>query len=245
MRSGLEGVAAAETSLSMVDGVHGELVIAGYPVEDLALNATFEQTIWLLWNGSLPEDVGPFRRDLASRRTLPQAAFDRLAAAAKDRIDPMDALRMALGSATGRDEEDARNVVAIFPCIVAAYWRLLHGSEPIIPRADLGHAANYLFMLTGEVPSDDRVRGLETYLNTVVDHGFNASTFTARVIVSTGSDFVSAVAGAIGSLKGPLHGGAPGPALDMVFEIGDVERAEPYMREKLSRGEKLMGFGHR
>jgi len=245
MRSGLEGVVAAETSLSMVDGVHGELVIAGYPVEDLALNATFEETIWLLWNGSLPKDVGPFRHDLASRRTLSQATLDRLASAAAEDVDPMDALRMALGSASGKDEEDARNVVAIFPCIVAAYWRLLHGRDPISPRPDLGHAANYLFMLTGEVPSENRVRGLETYLNTVVDHGLNASTFTARVIVSTGSDFVSAVAGAIGALKGPLHGGAPGPALDMVFEIGDVARAEPYLRERLSRGEKLMGFGHR
>jgi citrate synthase len=245
MNDGLEGVVAAETSLSMVDGVRGELVIAGYPVEALALNATFEETIWLLWNGSLAEDVGRFRSDLASRRSLSQATVDRLAAAAATRVDPMDALRMGLGSATGKDEEDARNVVATFPSIVASYWRLLHGSDPIAPRADLGHAANYLFMLTGEVPSENRVRGLETYLNTVVDHGFNASTFTARVIVSTGSDFVSAVAGAIGALKGPLHGGAPGPALDMVFEIGDVGRAEPYLREKLSRGEKLMGFGHR
>src|SRR5215471_17058222 len=245
MHGGLEGVVAAETSLSMVDGVRGELVIAGYPVEALALNATFEETIWLLWNGSLPEDIGPFRSDLASRRSLSQATLHRLAAAAATRVDPMDALRMGLGSATGKDEEDARNVVATFPSIVASYWRLLHGSDPIAPRADLGHAANYLFMLTGEVPSENRVRGLETYLNTVVDHGFNASTFTARVIVSTGSDFVSAVAGAVGALKGPLHGGAPGPALDMVFEIGRLDRAEPYLRAKLARGEKLMGFGHR
>src|SRR5262249_3040514 len=117
--------------------------------------------------------------------------------------------------------------------------------DPIAPRSDLGHAANYLFMLTGVVPSPAQVRGLETYLNTVVDHGLNASTFTARVIVSTGSDFVSAVAGAIGALKGPLHGGAPGPAWDMVLEIGEPDRAEPYLRRKLERGEKLMGFGHR
>jgi citrate synthase len=100
-------------------------------------------------------------------------------------------------------------------------------------------------MLSGEEPSPERVRGLETYLNTVVDHGLNASTFTARVIVSTGSDLVSAIVGAIGALKGPLHGGAPGPALDMVFEIGSPERAEPWLREKMARGERLMGFGHR
>jgi citrate synthase len=115
----------------------------------------------------------------------------------------------------------------------------------VAPRADLDHTANYLYMLSGEVPSHERVRALETYLNTVVDHGFNASTFTARVITSTGSDFVSAVVGAVGALKGPLHGGAPGPALDMVFDIGDASRAEEYLRKKLAAGEKLMGFGHR
>jgi citrate synthase len=109
----------------------------------------------------------------------------------------------------------------------------------------LGHAANYLYMLTGEVPSDEFARALETYLNTVADHGLNASTFAARVIVSTRSDVVSAVVGAIGALKGPLHGGAPGPALDSVFEIGEAGRAEPYLREKIERGERLMGFGHR
>jgi len=245
MNTALEGIVAAETSLSMVDGTRGELVIAGYRIDDLALSATFEQTIWLLWNGAFPKDVESFRRDLAARRILQPATVDRLTAAAKSKTDTMDALRMGLVGSSGNDDEDARNVVATFPCIVAAYWRLLNGQDPIAPRADLSHSANFLFMLTGKTPSDAHVRGLETYLNTVVDHGLNASTFTARVIVSTGSDFVSAVAGAVGALKGPLHGGAPGPALDMVFEIGDVERAEPYLRSKLARGEKLMGFGHR
>jgi citrate synthase len=131
------------------------------------------------------------------------------------------------------------------PTIVAAYARLRRGDDPIAPRADLGHAANFLYMLTGEVPGGERVRGLETYLNTVVDHGLNASTFTCRVITSTGADLVSAVVGAIGALKGPLHGGAPGPALDMVFEIGDAARAEPVLRRRIEAGEKLMGFGHR
>jgi citrate synthase len=236
VHQGLEGVVAAQTALSMVDGERGELIIAGYPVAELALNATFEETVSLLWNESV---------DFASRRALPQATLDFLASAAAERVDAMDALRMSLRGGTGNDAEDAGNVVALFPTAVAAYWRLRHGREPIAPRADLGHAANYLYMLTGEVPFPERVRGLETYLNTVVDHGLNASTFTARVIVSTGSDFVSAVSGAIGALKGPLHGGAPGPALDMVFEIGDVSRAESYLRDKLGRGEKLMGFGHR
>jgi citrate synthase len=236
MNNGLEGVIAAETTLSMVDGARGELVIAGYAIDELAPNATFEETVALLW-GHAP--------DLTASRAIPQATLDLLASAAAERLDPMDALRMSLRGASGNDAGDARNVLAVFPTIVAAYWRLLHGRDPIAPRADLGHAANYLYMLTGEVTSAERVRGLETYLNTVVDHGLNASTFTARVIVSTGSDFVSAVAGAIGALKGPLHGGAPGPALDMVFEIGDAARAESYLREKIERGEKLMGFGHR
>jgi citrate synthase len=143
------------------------------------------------------------------------------------------------------DDDAARNLLAAFPTIVAAYWRFLNERTPIAPRPDLGHAANYLYMLTGEIASDERVRGLETYLNTVVDHGLNASTFTARVIASTNSDLVSAIAGAIGALKGPLHGGAPGPALDMVFEIGKAERAEEVLRRKIESGEKLMGFGHR
>jgi citrate synthase len=143
------------------------------------------------------------------------------------------------------DDDAARNLLAAFPTIVAAYWRLSNHRDPIAPRNDLGHAANFLYMLSGETPSDERVRGLETYLNTVVDHGLNASTFTARVIASTNSDLVSAITGAIGALKGPLHGGAPGPALDMVFEIGDASRAEEVLRKKIESGEKLMGFGHR
>jgi citrate synthase len=294
INNGLEGIVAAETTLSMVDGTRGELVIAGFPVAELALNATFEETIWLLWHGALPEtgELESFRADLTARRSLLPAALELLRAAAAARIDAMDALRIAAGTvslrraipsspagvaalrgeiagkafplhveaasstlapatpqprnpATSCDDEDARNLVAVFPTIVAAYWRLLHGQEPLQPRSELGHAANYLYMLTGEVPDDGRVRGLETYLNTVVDHGLNASTFTARVITSTGSDFVSAIAGAIGALKGPLHGGAPGPALDMVFEIGDAANAEGYLRRKIEAGEKLMGFGHR
>jgi citrate synthase len=236
VNQGLEGVVAAKTTLSMVDGERGELIIAGYPVAELALNATFEEAVALLWNDSV---------DFASRRALPQSTLELLASAAAERVDAMDALRMSLRGSSGNDADDARNVVGLFPTAVAAYWRLSHGHDPIAPRADLGHAANYLYMLSGEVPLPERVRGLETYLNTVVDHGLNASTFAARVVVSTGSDFVSAVSGAIGALKGPLHGGAPGPALDTVFEIGDVSRAESFLREKLGRGEKLMGFGHR
>jgi citrate synthase len=225
---------AAETKLSHVDGERGELIVAGYRIDDLAPNATFEETVWLLWNGELPNEreLTIFRRALASRRECPVPRDLGVA--------PLDAIRMLLPP--GNDPLD---VVAKFPTIVAAVWRLSRGEEPVAPNAHLGHAANYLYMLTGEVPAEEKVRALETYLNTVVDHGLNASTFTARVITSTGSDLVSAVAGAIGALKGPLHGGAPGPALDMVFEIGEPSRAEAYLRKKIEAGEKLMGFGHR
>jgi citrate synthase len=254
---GLERVVAAETGLSSVDGKAGELFIAGFPVEELASKASFEETVYLLWHDVLPnaEQLTAFRETLSIRRSLPRATLDLLRVAASERTPATDALRMAadtlsLGTpvdAPVEDEfySDALALVACFPVIVAAYWRLLNGEEPVAPDPRLGHAANYLYMLTGEVPSPEHVRALETYLNTVVDHGLNASTFVARVIVSTRSDVVSAVVGAIGALKGPLHGGAPGPALDMVFEIGEASKAEPYLREKIEQGERLMGFGHR
>jgi citrate synthase len=252
INSGLEGVVAAATSLSHVDGEAGTLVIAGFPVGELAQHATFEETTWLLWYGALPtaRELESFRATLAASRTLSPATVDLLRECARKAIDPMDALRIAVGTISldvsdGSDSPVAAAIVARCPAIVAAFWRLRRGLEPIAPRGDLDHAANYLYMLTGDAPDPERVRALETYLNTVVDHGLNASTFTARVITSTGSDLVSAITGAIGALKGPLHGGAPGPALDMVFEIGDASRAEEMLRRKLDAGEKLMGFGHR
>jgi len=246
VNSGLEGVVAAATSLSDVDGERGELVIAGFPVGELAEHATFEETTWLLWHGDLPSarQLDEFRAGLAAERTLPPATIALLRECARAAIDPMDALRIAAGTIS-LISEDARAIVARFPTIVAGFWRLRGGAEPLAPRSDLGHAANFLYMLNGEEPDPERVRALETYLNTVVDHGLNASTFTARVITSTGSDLVSAVVGALGALKGPLHGGAPGPALDMVFEIGEASRAEAFLRKKIESGEKLMGFGHR
>ncbi len=253
VKEGLEGVVAATTRLSSVDGEAGVLLLVGFPVEEVAPRATFEEMTWLLWHGELPraDDLAAFTRRLAARRALPAAALDLLRAAAARRVDPMDALRMAAGALSlmegaGSDSrEDATTLVAAFPTIVATYWRLLQGQEPVSPREDLGHAASFLYLLSGEEPDPERVRGLETYLNTVSDHGFNASTFTARVIVSTRSDLISGVTGAIGALKGPLHGGAPGPALDMVFEIGSADRAEEVLRAKLARGDRLMGFGHR
>jgi citrate synthase len=246
--AGLEDVVAAETRLSGVDGEAGELTIAGFPVEEIAGRATFEEIVYLLWHDVLPdpEQLADFRRELAGQRGLSRATLDLLRAVAGEEVPVMDALRMAAGTVSpGTDEEEALALVASLPTMVAAYSRLLEGEEPVDPDPELGHAANYLYMLTGEVPGAEFTRALETYLNAVSDHGMNASTFVARCIVSTRSDFVSAVVGAIGALKGPLHGGAPGPALDVVFEIGDVSRAEPYLREKLGCGERLMGFGHR
>jgi citrate synthase len=249
---GLADVVAAQTRLSAVNGLKGELIIAGFPVEEIASRATFEEMVYLLWNDALPTvaQLANLRQALAAQRVLPPATLDVLRAAAGRRLPTMDALALAAGTlnldlATVNPQLQAIAVLARFPVIVASYMRLLKDQMPLTPRDDLSHAANYLFMLTGESPDSERVRALETYLNTVVDHGLNASTFTARVITSTGSDLVSAVVGAIGALKGPLHGGAPGPALDMVFEIRDASRAETFMRQKLERRERLMGFGHR
>ena len=244
--NGLDGVVAAATALSLVDGERGELVIAGYPVDELAERATFEETTWLLWHGDLPSaaDLDAFGDGLAAVRAVPETTIALLRDGARRQLDAMDALRMAAGTLAFPSDE-AHGIVASLPTIVAAYWRLRNGLEPVAPRRDLGHAANFLYMLRDDDPDPEQIRGLETYLNTVIDHGFNASTFTARVITSTGSDLVSAVVGAIGALKGPLHGGAPGPALDMVFEIGDASRAEAVLRRKIEAGEKLMGFGHR
>ncbi len=234
VHNGLEGIVAAETRLSMVDGERGELVIAGYRVEDLAPRFTFEETVNLLF------DAAGFGVRWQSHRYLKAAAEP------PQSIPLMDALRMGAASLSAEnDEEAAVMLLAAFPVIVASHWRRQNGQEPIPPREDLGYAANYLYMLTGVEPHAELVRGLETYLNTVVDHGLNASTFTARVIASTGSDLISAITGAIGALKGPLHGGAPGPALDMVFEIGEASRAEDVLRRKIESGERLMGFGHR
>lgn len=253
---GLEGVIAAQTRLSSVDGQAGELIIRGFPVETLATRASYEEAAYLLWSDELPTaaQLATFRRALSARRSLPGATLALLQAAAAQQVNPMDALRMAAGTLGLRAEDeqrlddpqrDAFAIVARFPTVVASYWRLLHGLPVIAPRNDLGHAANTLYMLTGEAPSPARVQALETYLVALIDHALNASTFTARTIISTGSDLFSAVAGAVGALKGPLHGGAPGPALQTVLDISGPEQVAPYLRAKLEQGERLMGFGHR
>jgi citrate synthase len=248
---GLEGVVAASTRTSLVDGLLGRLIIAGYELEDLAPQASFEEMAFLLLEGRLPNEgeLKDIREDLASRRGLPPATIALLESAASNGVSVTDALVMAAPTLRiGHTEdplEDAFTAVAAFPSIVGSYWRLRNAEEPVAARSDLSHAAHFLYQVFGVEPTLAQTRGVETYLNTVCDHGLNASTFTARVIMSTHSDVISAVTGAMGALKGPLHGGAPGPALDMVFEIGQPENADAVIRAKLARGERLMGFGHR
>jgi citrate synthase len=236
---GLEGVVAAATRLSMVDGERGELVIAGHRLEQLSA-WPFERVVSGLWDAA-GVDCGPL-----SVAPIAPATLALLQSAAARRADPMDALRMATGTLVAeRDLDAAKLLIGSAPTLVAAYARLLRGQQVLAPRPGLGVAANFLYMLGGTDPQPALIAALDTYLATVSDHGLNASTFAARVIVSTGSDFVSAATGAIGALKGPLHGGAPGPALDMVFEIGERDRAEAVLRRKIESGERLMGFGHR
>jgi citrate synthase len=247
---GLEHVVAAKTRLSDVQGKTGGLTISGFPAEAVAPFATFEEMLYLLWHDRLPnvEELDSFSTQLAEERSLPEATIVLLRAAASSEVHSMDALRMGLSSlysSEGDLEKQSASLVSRSATIVATYHRLLQGLEPVEPTTEPGHVANYLFILEGSKPANARARALETYLNTVIDHGLNASTFAARVIIATHTDLVSAITGAVGALKGPLHGGAPGPALDIVFEIGTAERAEAYLRDVLNRGERLMGFGHR
>lgn len=238
VNAGLDGVVVAETRLSRVDGQRGELVIAGERLDTL-VRSTFDEVVERLWSAAGLE---------ARPRTLalPQRTLSLLEHCAAAHLEPMDALRAACATLTAPSDTDAaKTLVGTFPTIVATYWRLLQGRAPIDPRPELSLAENFLYLLTGEPPHPELVRGLDTYLVTVSDHGLNASTFAARVVTSTESDLVSAITAAIGALKGPLHGGAPGPALDMVFAIGDASRAEEDLRRRIVSGEKLMGFGHR
>src|SRR5881394_3743765 len=253
---GLDGVVAAQTRLSHVDGQAGELIIGGYQLKELAGRVSFEEAAYLLWRGALPspDELATLRREIAGLRTLPQETMHVVRAAAK--APPIDALRMASATLSldldrpddispAADIQAAKMLTARFPTVVAAHARLGAGKEPIAPRTDLPLAANFLYMIHGKEPDPIAARAIDTYWVTVIDHGMNASTFTARVIASTRSDMVSAVTGAIGALKGPLHGGAPGPVLDMLKDIKSADRAEPWVRNELAAGRRIMGFGHR
>ena len=257
---GLDGVVASRTRLSHVDGQAGQLTIAGYALEELAGRVSFEELAHLLWTGRLPSpaELEAASREMARLRRLPEEtlAVVRASAAAAPPVPPIDALRMAcatlsldLRNPDGISPQDdlaaARMLTARMPTALAAHLRMAAGGEPIPPREDLQHAANFLYMLHGREPDPAAAHALDTYWVTVMDHGLNASTFTARVIASTRSDMVSAVTGAIGALKGPLHGGAPGPVLDMLREIRTADRAEAWLRAELAAGRRIMGFGHR
>jgi len=239
-----------------VDGQAGELIIGGYELKELAGRTSFEEVAHLLWRGALPDRaaLAELRREIAALRSLPDETLRVVRAAAK--AAPIDALRMACATLSldladpdnispTADLAAAKMLTARFPTIVAAHARVREGKDPIPPRADLSRAANFLYMVHGKEPDPIGARALDTYWVTVMDHGMNASTFTSRVIASTRSDMVSAVTGAIGALKGPLHGGAPGPVLDMLVEIRSADRAEAWVRNELAAGRRIMGFGHR
>jgi citrate synthase len=246
MNPGLDDVVAAETVLSHVDGAGGRLVVRGHELEDIA-GRSFEAVLALLWDGLTPQPATEhgIRAALGAARLV---AFEEVAPviAATDRLTAVEALRLLL-STLADAEATPHHVLAVaaVPVFVAAIARRQQGLAPIAPDAAIGQAADFLRMLHGEPAPADHVRALETYLVTVADHGLNASTFTARVIASTRAGLLSSVVGALCALKGPLHGGAPGPVLDMFDAIGSFENIRPWLDRALARDERLMGFGHR
>lgn len=252
-KGGLEGIVAATTSISNVDGQAGRLVYRGYDIHDLAHSTTFEEIAYLLWFGHLPTrgELSDLQGKLLEQRQLSGEMLTFLRSIPASTA-PMDVLRTVI-SAWGMyagvqgqpSTEQALALTARFPLILAAFHRLRQGLEILEPRADLGYAANYLYLLTGQEPSAEHVRGLDAYLVMLADHSMNASTFTARVVTSTASDLASAVVAAICALKGPLHGGAADKAQEMLSAIGSAENAEPWIRATLNSGGRLMGFGHR
>ena len=256
---GLEGVVVAETSVGDVRGQQGFYHYRQYSAVDLAASRSFEDVWHLLFDGTLPDQVraAAFAAQVAGLRDLPPGLAGLLPALAESG-SPLDALRTAVsllgaelgwppGLDTGAQERRAQalRLGAVVPTILTAVHRLRHGLAPVPPRADLSYAANYLWMLSGQEAPPAHVRAVEQYLILTIDHGFNASTFTARVITSTGADLAAAIVGSIGALSGPLHGGAPSRALDMLDDIGSPERAEPWIRASVVRGDRIMGFGHR
>ncbi|GCE48371.1 citrate synthase [Thermosporothrix hazakensis] len=251
-KGGLEGIVAATTGISKVEGQTGRLIYRGYNIHDLARSTTYEEVAYLLWFGRLPnaQELKQLKEQFAAERTIPEEVMTILEALPAATA-PMDALRTAV-SAWGAVAiqgtptiDQAIALTARFPVFLATFERLRKGKKPLTPLAELGHAANYLYMLTGQIPSEEHVRGLNSYLVLLADHGMNASTFTGRIVASTESDIASAVVAAIGALKGPLHGGAPALVQDMLREIGSVENAESWIRNAITSGKKLMGFGHR
>jgi citrate synthase len=242
---GLEGVLAGETSLSKVDGANGRLIYRGYRIGDLVERGSYPAVANLLWTG----DWDPKAR--LATAPVPDAVLTALRALPTT-AKPMDALRTAV-SAWGATQglawpptvEQARALTAASPSALAAFARIREGKDPIDPDPSLDLVEGFLYQLKGERPDAGTARALDAYFIVGAEHGFNASTFTARVVTSTQSDLASAVCGAIGTMKGPLHGGAPSEVVDQLSKVGSVEHAEAWLTDALDRGERLMGFGHR
>lgn len=253
--NGLDDVIAARTELSHVFGSDGKLVYRGYDIYELAGKATFEEVAHLLWVGHLPTraELDDLMARFGANRELPENIIEVIRRCSKD-TNPMDVLRTgvsALGAQSGNKFEgsptldEAIELAARFPAIAAAFYRIRQGLEPIQGKPEYTTAQNLLYMMHGQEPDPGQVKGLDAYFVLLADHGLNASTFAARVVTSTNSDICSALVAAIGTLKGPAHGGAPAKVLDMLDAIGTVENVEPWLVSALDRGERLMGFGHR
>ncbi|MGW4889378.1 citrate synthase [Streptomyces murinus] len=258
---GLAGVVVTETEIGDVRGREGFYHYRQYSAVDLAGTRRFEDVWHLLVHGTLPdaERGAAFAAETAALRRLPEevrASLPAIAAASRA-SGPLAGLRSGLsllGAARGlrplydldadRRRADTLAACAAVPTLLTALYRLGQGLEPVEPREDLPYAANYLYMLTGSAPDPRRARAIEQYLISTIDHGFNASTFTARVIASTGADAAACLTGAVGALSGPLHGGAPSRALDTLDAIGTPDRVDPWIRERVLAGERIMGFGH-
>ena len=244
---GLRDCLVASTSLTHIDGERGHLTVVGHAVEEIAPRCSFEEACFLLFHHRLPDtaELEHFGAGLQRARALPAGLWAAARQAAADRVPPMDAL-MILATLLRRPGHDPQPVEIVAGLMMAAgcYARLLAGADPVTPPPRASHVAAYLHLVSGRVPHPAAVRALETYLVTVMDHGLNASTFAARVAASTHADLLSCTVAALAALKGPRHGGAPGPALEMVERIPDVAQAADYLRAMLGRGERLMGFGH-
>lgn len=257
---GLEGVIVAETSVGDVRGLEGFYHYRQYNAVELADQLSLEEVWFLLFEGHLPNraERQAFAAEIAPLRRVPASVTGLLPAIAASSKTVMDGVRSAMsmvGAAEGfrptldidhaERRRNALQMCAVMPSLIMSIYRLQAGLEPIAPRDDLGYGANYLWMLTGEDFDADLGRAVEQYQITTIDHGFNASTFTARVICSSGADVAAAVVGGMGALSGPLHGGAPSRALDLLDAIGTVDNARPYLVDAVTKGEKIMGFGHR
>jgi citrate synthase len=252
-RKGLDNVIVADTELSHIDGEKPELLYRGVDAQELADRSSYEETAYLLWNGEFPtrDELDGFCAELDERRSLSHGVAEIVEHAPPDAV-PMDVLRSAVsatsvyGDAGETTRERALSVLAKGPTALAAFGRARNGDDTVEPRDDLDTAANFLYMLNGQEPDDRHAEILDTALLLHADHGLNASTFTGRVIASTESDVVSAVTGAIGALKGPLHGGANQDVMEMLLDMEESDKdVSSYLAEMLEDGERVPGFGHR